>query len=420
MIGTGTGATLHLNKGFASDNPLQWLLFADATTVLTGAVSGLALGDLDGDRDLDLVVGHLRRARPVASRTPPASFAAAGRSAPAPARSRWSTSTATASSTSCSAPRSSATRGGADLRRRHVARHRHGHVDRRRRPRRRRLRGARPRHRQRARPAARQPRLRRAAAGSASRTASRSARPTWPRPPSSLANVDTDRDLDLLIGVNGGASLLARNDQVQVTRVAFSGVTVSLTASSGSADAVKIVDGQGAFVLVSGGVAGSFSGKADLAAGGFGLNASVAVRLNSTTQTFDETIEVGGVRLDIKFGAQRDRDTPGKPFVAFSGSGSDPDRRLRRDHRQPHEHRQRRLRHRQRVHRPGPGAPRRRHDQLERQGPAARRRLVRVPDDQRQDRDLRHRHRAAARDLRREHHRHGHGAASTTTAAPSR
>ena len=46
--------------------------------------------------------------------------------------------------------------------------------------------------------------------------------------------------------------------------------------------------------------------------------------------------------------------------------------------------------------------------------------IVRVPDRRRQVRDLRHRHGAAARDPRRQHRRHGHGALQQRRAARSR
>ena len=132
-----------------------------------------------------------------------------------------------------------------------------------------------------------------------------------------LVNVDTDHDLDLVLGVDGAASMLFRTVQTPLTRVAFSGVTVSLDDGGG---AVGIADGQGALVMTSGGIAGTFSGNVSAAGGPFSSDISIAVRINTTTQTFDEEIEVGGTTIPLTFGAAEVR-VGAVNFIQFSGSG---------------------------------------------------------------------------------------------------
>ena len=139
-----------------------------------------------------------------------------------------------------------------------------------------------------------------------------------------LLNVDTDHDLDLILGVSGAPSMLFRTEQVPVTIVAFSEVIVSLTPSGGGS-ALGIEDGQGAFIIVSGtsgGVAGNFSGKVSADLGDFGADASVSVRFNSTTQAFDEEIVVGGVTIPVKFASPDEVRVGTTNFVEFAGSGT--------------------------------------------------------------------------------------------------
>ena len=141
-----------------------------------------------------------------------------------------------------------------------------------------------------------------------------------------VANLDTDHDVDVLIGVSGAASRLVLNDQVQLTRLGFANVTVTLTATSGGSG-VTIDKGTGGFVIVGGsdgGFAGQFSGTVHANSGAFSGNASIAVRINTTKQTFDETIDVGGTAVDVKFAGSEIATGTGttfKPFVTFSGSG---------------------------------------------------------------------------------------------------
>ncbi len=141
-----------------------------------------------------------------------------------------------------------------------------------------------------------------------------------------LANVDTDTDLDLLVARGAtDATQLHRNEPVRVTRVGLTGVTVSLTPSTGAgsgtgAAELTISQGQGALILANGGIAGSFSGKVVGDVGDFDADITVAVRLNTTTSSYDESIVVGGVTLPIKFSSSETR-VGTKNFVQVSGSG---------------------------------------------------------------------------------------------------
>ena len=129
-----------------------------------------------------------------------------------------------------------------------------------------------------------------------------------------LVNVDGDTDLDVVLGGLAGRAQVLTNASVGVTLIAFTDVTVALTADIG------VTDGQGAFLVVGGtggGVAGTFSGKAAVGTGGtvgggFSADISVAVRFNSTTSAVDEIIEVAGTPIAIVFGATRGRD-PERP-----------------------------------------------------------------------------------------------------------
>ena len=139
-----------------------------------------------------------------------------------------------------------------------------------------------------------------------------------------VANVDKDTDLDLILTSSANGTRLVRSEPERVTRIALSGVTVSLTPSTGAGStggALSISQGQGAFILpASGGVAGSFSGKIDSTVGPFSANIIASVRFNNTGKTFDESIEVGGVTVPVKFGAT-ETGSAATPFVEVSGSG---------------------------------------------------------------------------------------------------
>src|SRR5256712_8960290 len=135
-----------------------------------------------------------------------------------------------------------------------------------------------------------------------------------------LGNIDGDHDLDLIAANTGQPKVVYPNDQVKVTRIGLSNITVNLTPTGGGS-AVGIRNGQGALVLTTAGLAGNFSGSVQAAVGDFGLDASIAVRINTTTSPVDETIEVGGVTLVIRF-SPTEVAVAGTPFIAFSGSGT--------------------------------------------------------------------------------------------------
>ena len=101
----------------------------------------------------------------------------------------------------------------------------------------------------------------------------------------------------------------------KLTRVALVDVSASL-------GGLQIKDGNGAFILTAGGVAGTFSGTIAAAAGGFDANVSVAVRINQTTSPVDETMEIGGRTINVRFSPTEIATTAGGPFLQFSGSGT--------------------------------------------------------------------------------------------------
>ncbi len=141
-----------------------------------------------------------------------------------------------------------------------------------------------------------------------------------------IANLDTDTDLDLVVGVASAASKVVPVVQIKVTRVAFTGVEVQLTQSSGGSP-VTIERGEGAFVLVGGtggGIAGTVSGTIKVGAGDFAGGASLSARINSTTGAVDETILVGATAISIVFSAAEVATTTPtfKSFVQFSASGT--------------------------------------------------------------------------------------------------
>ena len=133
-----------------------------------------------------------------------------------------------------------------------------------------------------------------------------------------IGDLDGDGDADLLLARNGTANLLFRGEPTKLTRVAFSEL-------SGTLGPVSFEDGEGAFVLLGGaggGLAGTFSGKASIGSGGgFSAGVSLAVRFNSSTRAVDETIDVGGVRIDVRFNACEVADAASPPCTtAVTGS----------------------------------------------------------------------------------------------------
>jgi hypothetical protein len=120
----------------------------------------------------------------------------------------------------------------------------------------------------------------------------------------------------------GGASLqgsfafsrqTAADGTAQIT-IAATGVTVS----AGSA---SLTNGQGAFIVTSGGIAGLLSGNAAAgdSSGGASVSGTVLLRINTTTNTLDVTVPVGGQSVEIAFGSGEVATSAG-PFIALSVS----------------------------------------------------------------------------------------------------
>ena len=130
-----------------------------------------------------------------------------------------------------------------------------------------------------------------------------------------LANVSNGSGPDLIIVNNGSAGLLYKPISTKLTRAAAANVSATL-----GTDAIKIVDGSGAFILTAAGLAGSFSGTVDGSFPGFDANVSIAVRINQTTSPVDETMELGGKTINVHFSATEVATAAGA-FLQFSGSG---------------------------------------------------------------------------------------------------
>ena len=86
----------------------------------------------------------------------------------------------------------------------------------------------------------------------------------------------------------------------------------------------KIQNGQGALVVLSDGIAGTFSGTFAAGSSSGSVNVSAAVRFNSSTQTLDEIVDVEGTAVALHFGADETfgHPTAGKAFHQVSGSGT--------------------------------------------------------------------------------------------------
>ena len=128
-----------------------------------------------------------------------------------------------------------------------------------------------------------------------------------------LVNVTNGSGPDLIVVNNGSPSLLYKPESTKLTRVALANVGAEL-------GPISVKDGAGAFILTPAGLAGAFSGTVAAAGGGFDANISIAVRINQTTLPVDETLELGGRTINIRFSDTEVADTNG-PFFQFSGSG---------------------------------------------------------------------------------------------------
>ena len=89
-------------------------------------------------------------------------------------------------------------------------------------------------------------------------------------------------------------------DGSAITVVAATDVSVDVTVGG---DGARLVDGSGAFVILTGGVAGYLTGKVTIAAGPVGAGADILLRVNTTTGPVDTSADVGGRTLSVKFTA---------------------------------------------------------------------------------------------------------------------
>src|SRR5205814_1311404 len=85
---------------------------------------------------------------------------------------------------------------------------------------------------------------------------------------------------DLLVVNDGSASLIYKPTPAKLTRVALANVSATL-----GTDAIKIIDGNGAFILTTGGMAGAFSGTVNGTFPGFKANVSIAIKTGSGLPT---------------------------------------------------------------------------------------------------------------------------------------
>ena len=90
-------------------------------------------------------------------------------------------------------------------------------------------------------------------------------------------------------------------DGSAITVVAATDVSVDVTVGG---DGARLVDGSGAFVILTGGVAGYLTGKVTIAAGPVGAGADILLRVNTTTGPVDTSVDVGGRTLSVKFTAR--------------------------------------------------------------------------------------------------------------------
>ncbi|PYN91696.1 MAG: hypothetical protein DMD91_33745, partial [Candidatus Rokuibacteriota bacterium] len=107
-----------------------------------------------------------------------------------------------------------------------------------------------------------------------------------------------------------------REDGTPLTRIAVSDLQVNVSIGGNGA---ALTQGEGGFVLLGGGVAGVISGKASIAAGPIQAGASILLRINTTGAAVDETIDLGGRAVLIRFGAAESAVVGGVFEVSFSG-----------------------------------------------------------------------------------------------------
>ena len=143
-----------------------------------------------------------------------------------------------------------------------------------------------------------------------------------------LVNTDGDTDLDLLLAGTTGIRIAA-NTPVPFTKLGLAGVSVTITPSAGDgsgsgASGIGMHDGQGGLVILSDGVAGTFSATVDSGSTStlFSANISVAVRINSTQHAVDETVVVGDTVIPVVFSDSEKATSASAPWILVAGSGT--------------------------------------------------------------------------------------------------
>ncbi|CAB5080406.1 hypothetical protein D3OALGB2SA_510, partial [Olavius algarvensis associated proteobacterium Delta 3] len=129
-----------------------------------------------------------------------------------------------------------------------------------------------------------------------------------------LGNVDGDRDLDLVSGNAQQVNVIYANAPVAVTRIGLVGISVTVGDQG-------ITDGQGAFILTDVGVAGFLSGTISVAPGGgsVSVGGTLGGRINTTGGPVDETVIVAGQTLRIKFDGPQPFEFFGSDFTLSIG-----------------------------------------------------------------------------------------------------
>ncbi|HXG49000.1 MAG TPA: VCBS repeat-containing protein, partial [Methylomirabilota bacterium] len=108
-----------------------------------------------------------------------------------------------------------------------------------------------------------------------------------------LVDFDGDGDLDLAAANDAQAARVLLNG-IKVTRFAVTNVSVEIGGQ-------KLKNGEGAFVIRGGGLAGFMTGEAEIGGGGFSAGGSIGFRINTTGGAVNETLELNGKTLTISF-----------------------------------------------------------------------------------------------------------------------
>ena len=130
-----------------------------------------------------------------------------------------------------------------------------------------------------------------------------------------LANVDGDSDADLFTGTGGQGARFFVNG-VKVTKIAIANLEVTYSGQG-------LKNGTGALLMTPNGVAGFFSGEVALAAGGVELGGSVGVRVNTTGAAVNDAINFNGQTYLIVFPTPPPPVAPLTKTTVFEFFGSD-------------------------------------------------------------------------------------------------